>query len=55
MTWGTSHTYTQTQYTRPARHHESLALVADELVAREAGEALRTAVEPHDRFLQIDR
>ena len=37
-----------------ARHHESLALVvADETVVREAGEALRAAVEPHDRLLQV--
>ena len=39
---------------RSARGPSSLALVAHELVAREAGEALRAAVEPHDGLLQMD-
>eukprot|EP00964_Phaeocystis_antarctica_P156469 scaffold126132_cov69-Phaeocystis_antarctica.AAC.7 len=38
-----------------ARRVASLAFVAHELVAREACEALRAAVEAHDGLLQMDR
>ena len=46
---------TSTTPYKHARRVASLAFVAHELVAREACEALRAAVEAHDGLLQMDR